>query len=77
MKIVFLCEILGLLDRPTQKGEKMKDTWFFNAETGEYESPYDYPELDVPFNHDDYVNEDEYSEPSHNMEVVDGFLVVG
>ena len=53
----------------------MKDKWFFNAETGDYESPHDYPELDVPFNHDDYVNEDEYSEP-YDTEIIDGFAVV-
>ena len=41
----------------------MNDKWFFNAETGDYESPYDYSELDVSFDYDDYVNEDEYSEP--------------
>ena len=53
----------------------MKDKWFFNAETGDYESPYDYPELDVSFDHDDYVNEDEYSEP-YDTEIIDGFAVV-
>ena len=53
----------------------MKDKWFFNAETGEYESPYDYSELDVSFDHDYYVNEDEYSEP-YDTEIIDGFAVV-